>query len=250
MSRRSIAFCVLAVLAAAVCVRLGVWQLARLGEKVRRNGSIAEQQRMTPAPLASLPRDTAAAHYRPAVLTGLFDYEHELVLSGRTHQGSPGVELLTPVRIAGSDTGVLVNRGWVYSPDGGRVDRSRWHESDTARVSGYVELYAPDAGVTASAADPRIVRRVSRAEIASKIPYPVSPYYLVATGDTADGHHPARRELPALDEGPHRSYAIQWFTFATFALAGALMIVLRERHPYARSWPDHGPSDATREHGR
>jgi len=245
MSRRSIVFCVLAVLAAAVCVRLGVWQLARLAEKLRRNEAIAHQQRSQPIPLASLPRDTAAAHYRPATVSGRFDYDHELVLSGRTHQGSPGVELVTPVRLPGSDTAVLVNRGWVYSPDGGHVDRSRWHEGDSARVSGYVELYAPDAGATAG--DARIVRRVSRSEIAPKVPYPVAPFYLVVTGDTADGAHPARRDLPALDEGPHRSYAIQWFTFATFALAGALMIVLRERHPYARQAP-YGPPDATTEH--
>jgi surfeit locus 1 family protein len=248
MSRRSIIFCALGLIAAAVCVRLGLWQLARLHEKVQRNQAIAGQQKSAPVALLSLPRDTAAAHYRPATVSGRFDYDHELVLSGRTHQGSPGVELLTPVHVAGSDTAVLVNRGWVYSPDGGRVDRRRWHEADSGSVTGYVELYSADAGATASAADARIVRRVSRSEIASKIPYPVAPYYLVVTGDTADGAHPARRELPALDEGPHRSYAIQWFSFAAFALAGAVMVTLRERHPYARR-SEYGPSNARRESG-
>lgn len=248
MSRRSIVFCAFALLAAAACVRLGVWQLARLREKVRRNESIALQQREAPVPLSSLPRDTAGAHYRAASVTGRFDYGHELVLSGRTHEGSPGVNLVTPVRLPGTDTAVLVNRGWVYSPDGGRVDRARWKESDSATVTGYVEVYAPDAGATASSVDARIVRRVSRAEIASKIPYPVAPYYLVATGDSADGAHPARHQMPVLDEGPHRSYAIQWFSFAAFALAGALMIVLRERRP-SSPYSGHGPTDATREHG-
>ena len=84
----------------------------------------------------ALPRDTGGAHYRrgaPAI--GRFDYEHELVLAGRTRQGSPGVELLTPVRVAGSDTAVLVNRGWVYSPDGATVDHARWREGDSARVT-------------------------------------------------------------------------------------------------------------------
>src|SRR5689334_7324682 len=114
MSRRSIVFCVFGLVAAAICVRLGVWQLARLDEKVRRNDSIARQQREAPVALATISRDTGDAHYRPATVTGRFDYEHELVLSGRTHQGSPGVNLITPVRVAGSDTAVLVNRGWVY----------------------------------------------------------------------------------------------------------------------------------------
>jgi surfeit locus 1 family protein len=229
MSRRTILFCALAVAAAALFIRLGVWQIARLHERQARNAAIAAQQREGPVPFRALTRDTALAHYRPASVDGVFDYDHELVLSGRTRQGSPGVELLTPVRVAGSDTALLVDRGWVYSPDGGTVDRGRWREGDSAHVAGYVELYAPDAGTTASASDPRIVRRVSRREIAAKVPYPVAPFYLVAIGDTTSTAHPARRELPALDDGPHRGYAIQWFSFALIALGGAAAVVRRER---------------------
>jgi surfeit locus 1 family protein len=132
--------------------------------------------------------------------------------------------------MAGADTAVLVNRGWVYSPDGGTVDRARWRESDTASVAGYVELFTPDAGAT-TARDPRVVRRVNRSEIASKIPYPVAPFYLVAVGgrDSADLTHPARHEMPALDDGPHRGYALQWFSFAAIAIVGAAFVVRRER---------------------
>jgi surfeit locus 1 family protein len=229
MSRRSIAFCVLALVAAGVFARLGVWQLARLHEKVRRNASIATQQLAPAAQLASVPRDTARAHYRKATVTGRFDYDHEVVLAARTHQGSPGVDLITPLRIPGSDTAILVNRGWVYSPDGASVDRRRWYERDTATITGYIEVYSMDDGVTNAARDPRMVRRVSRSEVTSRVPYPLAPYYLVATSDSADGAHPARRELPALDEGPHRSYALQWFSFAAIALAGAGLVIARER---------------------
>ena len=229
MSRRSIAFCVLALVAAAVFARLGLWQLARLHEKVRRNASIAAQQLDPAVPLTSLPRDTAGAHYRKATVSGRFDYDHEVVLGARTHQGSPGVDLVTPLRIAGSDTAILVNRGWVYSPDGASVDHARWRERDTSTVTGYIEVYAPDPGVTKVAREPRLVRRLSRSELAPRISYPLAPYYLVATGDSADGAHPARRELPALDEGPHRSYALQWFSFMAIALAGAGLVIARER---------------------
>lgn len=229
MARRTLIFCALAVVAAALFVRFGFWQLGRLRERQARNAVIAGQQRSAPATFASLPRDTAAAHYRPAIVDGRFDYDHELVLASRTRQGSPGVELLTPVRVAHSDTAVLVNRGWVYSPDGGTVDRTRWREEDSAHVTGYVELYSADAGATSSATNPRIVRRASRQEIAAKVPYPVAPYYLVARSDTGAAAHPARRDMPALDDGPHRGYAVQWFCFAAIALGGAAAVVRRER---------------------
>jgi surfeit locus 1 family protein len=230
MRPRTIVFCIIAVLAAGLFTRLGFWQLGRLRVRQARNATVIAAQRDAPTLLSTLPRDTGAAHYRKALLVGRFDYAHELVLAGRTHQGSPGVELLTPVRIAGSDTAVLVNRGWVYSPDAGSVDRSRWREGDSANVTGYVELFAPDAGTTSSTLDSRIVRRVSRLEAASRIPYPLTPWYLVQTGDTADARHPARRIIPTLDDGPHRGYAVQWFAFAITALVGALFVVLKDRH--------------------
>jgi len=227
MSRRSIVFCAFAVLAAILCVRLGFWQLARLHAKVRRNASIAAQQSQPAVQFASLPRDTAAAHYRRAAVAGVFDYAAEVVLAARTYQGSPGVDLITPMRLAGSDTAVLVDRGWVYSPDGSSVDRARWREQDSASITGYVEQYAPDAGTTTAARDPRVVRRISRRLLSSRIPYPLAPYYLVQTGDTATSH-PVRREMPVLDDGPHRSYAIQWFFFAATALAGVVAVWWRE----------------------
>jgi surfeit locus 1 family protein len=224
-------FCAFALVAAGLFLRLGFWQVSRLHERQTRNAGVAAQQRGAPIPFAALPRDTASAHYRPASLAGRYDYQHELVRASRTNNGSPGVELLTPVRIAGRDTAVLVNRGWVYSPDGGTVDLARWREGDSAQVTGYVELYTPDAGTTSSVSGPRIVRRVSRAEIAAKVPYPVAPFYVVAveSPDSSGRHHPVRRVIPPLDDGSHRSYAIQWFSFALIALGGAAAVVAREQ---------------------
>lgn len=236
MTRRTILFCVLAIGAAALFVRLGVWQLARLHERRAHNAVVAAQRLDPPVAFAALPRDTAAARYRAAHVEGRFDYAHEIVLASRTRGGSPGVEIFTPVRLAGADTAVLVDRGWVYSPDGASVDLARWREGDSTRVSGYVETYMPDDGVTTSAFGPRVVRRVSRSEIAAKIPYPVAPYYLIVTSDSAGTQHPARREAPVLDEGPHRSYAIQWFSFALIALGGAAAVVFREREERRGRW--------------
>jgi surfeit locus 1 family protein len=228
MSLRTIVFCIFAVAAAAIFSRLGIWQVSRLYERRAHNAMIVRQQLSAPVPLSALPHDTAQSHYRPASVTGRYDYDHELVLTGRTRRGSPGVDILTPVRIAGSDTAVLVNRGWVYSPNASEVDRARWREGDSARVTGYVQIYTPNAGVTA-ASDPRVVRNVSRSEITSKIPYPVAPFYLVAVGDTVDLKHPARLDMPELDEGSHRSYAFQWFAFAVISIVGAAIVVHRER---------------------
>jgi surfeit locus 1 family protein len=116
------------------------------------------------------------------------------------------------------------------------VDLARWREADSAHVHGYVQTYTPDDGVTTSAFGPRVVRRTSRSEIAAKVPFPVAPYFLIVTSDSAGRDHPARRAVPVLDEGPHRSYAIQWFSCALIALGGAAAVVFREREEKRGRW--------------
>lgn len=231
MSRRTALFILLALLAAALFVRLGVWQLSRLAERRARNALIAERLRSEPVDVAALPRDTALARLRLVRVTGRWDYDREVAWAGRTRDGSPGVELLTPVRHAGSDTLLVVNRGWVYSPDAATVELTRWREGDSARVTGYVEEYAPDGEPGGGeGAGRRIVRQPRAAELARRMGAPVAPYYIVALGDTGDPSHPARRRRPELDDGPHRAYAVQWFAFAAIALGGAAAVV-RRRSP-------------------
>jgi surfeit locus 1 family protein len=228
MPRRILVFCFFALAAAVLFVSLGLWQVRRLRERQAWNAKITLARLENPLPVVKLPHDTTLTHFRAATVDGRFDYEHELLLANRTRHGSPGVELLTPVRVAGSDTAVLVNRGWVYSPDGTSVNQPKWREGDVAHLAGYVELFSADTSVTV-AANPRTIRRVSRADVAARIPYPVAQFYLVAVGDTADLRHPARKDLPVLDDGPHRGYAAQWFSFAVIALVGAGIVVRRER---------------------
>jgi surfeit locus 1 family protein len=157
-------------------------------------------------------------------VTGTPDYEHEMMWAARTRRGSPGVYLLTPVRIAGRDTAVLVNRGWVYSPDGATIDEVKWRERDTT-FSGYVEELPSQGGSTYSNR-PNVVAHLSYPVVAKALPYPVAAVYVVMTGDSATANdRVARLGVPPLDEGPHFSYAMQWFGFALVALIGAGFVV-------------------------
>src|SRR5688572_8432486 len=126
MPRRMLLFAALALAGAVLFVRLGFWQLDRLGQRRERNKLLAARMSAEVAPW----NDTTALRYRRVRLSGMPDYDREIVLVGRSRGGSPGVNLLTPVRLRGSDTAVLVNRGWVYSPDGASVDHARWREGD------------------------------------------------------------------------------------------------------------------------
>ena len=247
MQRRIIFFVLFALLAAALFVRLGFWQLHRLGERKAVNATMSARFAAPVVDLRSLGSDTAAARFRRARAKGTPDYAREIVIAARSHEGSPGVNILTPVRVAGSDTALLVNRGWVYAPDGVTVDLNRWHESDTV-FTGYADPIGPLPIVMPVAVPgPQTVRRLSERELAELLPYPVAPVLLVALSEPAasnggggagmsvgGGGAPSqtvvRLSAPTLDEGPHLGYAIQWFAFAIIAVVGAVVIAIRTRN--------------------
>jgi surfeit locus 1 family protein len=239
-------FVLFAAVSAVVFTRLGVWQLHRRGERRAQNAVIADRMREAERDAATLPfTDTAGVRFRRLRVTGTPDYDHELILAARSHNGSPGVNLLTPVRIAGRDTAVLVNRGWVYAPDGATVDEQKFRERDSLFV-GYAEVYPSPMG-RAYADRPRVLARLGADAAAKALPYPVALFYVVALGDsTGGGDRPARLTPPALDEGPHASYAIQWFSFAAIAVAGAAFVIKQARDA-RRAGPD--APDASAESG-
>jgi surfeit locus 1 family protein len=232
LNKRVTLFVAIAVVLAAACVRLGFWQLSRLEQRKARNALVGSRLTGAPIDVGALPRDTAEANFRRVRVAGVPDYAHELIHAGPSRRGSPGVNLLTPFRFPGNDTAILVNRGWVYSPDASRVDLTKWHDRDSVFIGYVVEL--PASGGAASPDRPNTIFRLSYDVVSRALPYPVRPVYVVAVeneaGDTSTAaDRIARLPMPALDNGNHFSYAVQWFAFATVALVGAAIVIRQSR---------------------
>ena len=224
---------------AAVCIRLGLWQTSRLSQRVAHNQILIARLAEPAMPVSSLPGDTAAGHYRRVSASGLLSHSHEIVWAPRMRQGSPGVNFFTALKIPGNDTAVLVNRGWAYSADAKTVDFSRWHERDSAHMSGYAETWSQDCGGVEGTALPaicgdsaaRVLRRLDRRAAERLLGVPLAPYIVMQTSDSAlrADSVPVRVEEPILDEGPHRGYAFQWFGFAIVAIVGGVALALSGR---------------------
>ena len=238
MSRRALGFVIVAVLVAAGCVRLGFWQLHRLDERRALNAKLAARLSAPTVDIRDLGRNRAMAQYRHSHAIGTYDFANEISLASRTRQGSPGANIITPLRLAGTDTAVLVNRGWVYAADAMTVDFTRWIEPRDASVTGYVlEITRGARGSVSAASSPRVFRHLDYDSLTKRLPYPISPYMLVATETRtsasptplARDSTPARLPAPLMDEGPHLGYAIQWFSFAVIALVGAGVAVRGDR---------------------
>jgi surfeit locus 1 family protein len=205
--RRDVVAVVGAVLVAAVCVRLGIWQLDRLAQRRAGNAALAARLALPPLELQGA-RPADSVSQRRVVAHGVYDFAAERTWVGRSFQGTPGVALITPLRLAGG-AAVLVDRGWAPSPDAFHVDHALYREPDTATVTG-IALIPP--------------RGRGDVSVAGFLPFVIQ----LETPDPAAGL-PRRWPLPALDNGPHLSYAVQWFSFAVIALVGTAVLIRKGR---------------------
>jgi surfeit locus 1 family protein len=224
-SRRG-AVIVVAVVVAAACVGLGFWQLTRLAERRDLNARILARRSAIPVPIEGV-HDVAGA-YRPATAEGTYDVVHEVLVYGRSLGGEAGHHVVTPLLLASGD-GILVVRGWVPFATQSAPVADAAPPEDAVRVRGFL---VPDEGDGSAAPDAAgIVPALDVAGIASTVPYDVlsSPLRLTEQIPEQSGELPVPVPLPELSEGPHLSYAIQWFSFAAVAVAGAAVLVRRDR---------------------
>ena len=217
LRRRDVIAAVFALALAALCVRLGIWQLARLELRRARNAEILAARNQPPLELSGQDVTADEAHDRRIHARGIYDWTHERVWPGRTWEGAPGVALLTPLRLP-DGSAVFVDRGFVPSADARHVNHAAWREPDTADVVGL--------GLAA----PRDRGDVHPAVLADSVPYPVLPFVvqLVPADSRATNPTPLRWRTLTPDNGPHLSYAIQWFSFAMIILVGTMLLLKKQ----------------------
>ena len=100
-SKRLVKLLAVALVVAATCVALGIWQIARLHQKQQFNAAVRAGMSASPAPVETLlPTgvDPDAMRYHRAEATGTYDTGNEFVLYGRTQNSQAGNHMLTPLR--------------------------------------------------------------------------------------------------------------------------------------------------------
>ena len=240
-SARGIAAGLLVVLVAAVCIRLGFWQLDRLEERRAGNLALAAGLALPPLVLNPAGLDSVAAEpdrfrFRRATVQGRLDPGGTALLRGRARGGRPGVHLLGIVRPTRSDAALLVDRGWLPALDAMSADPRPYQEAGTITIDGVLLPLPREAGDAAPVmatvdgyAVPTLQRLSARTyrQVAAAA---VLPLYLERTaGDGPSGDLPAPAPPPEFDDGPHLGYAVQWFSFATIAIVGFLILAARSR---------------------
>lgn len=187
---------IVVVAAVAVMIGLGVWQLQRAKWKEHLLARYAAAEKLPPIAFPTTPlRDDQLPFFRSA--TGVcLRVVGQRAMAGENRAGEPGYVHIVDCTTGAEGPGMSVEVGWSKDPNA-KVDWSG------GPVSGII---APD-------------RRMRMRLVAASAPPGLEPSAL-----------PSMASIP----NNHRSYAIQWFSFAGIALviyALALRKRLKEEQP-------------------
>lgn len=253
------AFILIAVMAAFVFVRLGLWQLDRHAEARERDAARGVQLDRPPVPLGALLARTGPdvsaedLEWRRVHLAGRWNFAGEVLIRNRMHEGRPGVHVVTPFRMGpdGDEFPVLVLRGWLPAPDAMNPGPIAEADTQTERIASLVGVIRPsreNAGLPMLPAgegrDARLsFAAIDVATIEAEAPDSVryAPFFvqlLPEQGDAASATGgPIAVAAPEAGNGPHLAYAVQWFAFAVVTLIGTIAYVSSRR-------PTGGPSNS------
>lgn len=225
-------------------VLLGFWQLDRLEQRRAANAARLAVLAQNPATLTGAEPDLSALLGRRVRLSGTFLNNESVVLRGqKSDSGIDGVHLLTPLRLSGSGTAVLVDRGWL--PASQRDPSALAAYAVTREITIEGVALAPQTRPDSPLAprdlplpgEERIDAwvRVDVAAIQAQLSVPLLPLYVEQLPEEGAPPLPRPRDPRRLDEGPHLSYALQWFAFAAILAVGYALLIRSELRKPRRS---------------
>jgi cytochrome oxidase assembly protein ShyY1 len=199
---------------------LGRWQWGRYELRTSINERIDASATAAPVELApGVPEWTRVS------VAGQYDPRLEILVRNRTLHGRVGFEVLTPL-VRSDGTAVLVDRGWVPPDRSGISAPPAVAPTPAGDVTVLGRVRAAEHGGNIELRNGHWeARRVDVPALAAKLPYKVSPVYVLADDVSTDlTPIPSERENNWLNLG----YAIQWWLFSAGVWFGLYWLARRE----------------------
>jgi surfeit locus 1 family protein len=220
------------VVALAILIGLGTWQLQRRAEKHELLDQIAARSSAPPAPVEILFATGDYAAFRHATADGTFDHAKEAyVYAPRADDGPTrqGFKVVTPLHLVSGGT-ILVDRGWIAEAKKDPATRKAGQFEGEIEVTGTLR---PPATPGTFTPPPDLATRTfylrDSAAIAAALDITLTrPLILEATSAVDGGPEPRPSDINIPDN--HLNYALTWYSLAVVLL----VIYLRFHHVRGR----------------
>ncbi len=212
-------------------IALGRWQLRRLSARQAANAALLSARALPVLDLGVNGPIGGSVVGRRVTAKGVFDPARQILIRGRVQSDAPGLDVVTPLVLSGGGGVLWVLRGFVPSPDAA-TPPVRIPPPDTGLVM--VTGLALDIPVRSDSGKPlrhgsvttwaRLDGAVTRSFVPTSL-----PIELQLSGDSTGPGRLDPVPPPELTNGPHLSYAIQWFGIALAVLVFGVMFLGRDR---------------------
>lgn len=220
---------VAAVAGITLTLFLGSWQLSRGREKSELKTRIERLEREPAVSLSGAEIEARDVQWRRAQARGTFDPRYTVFIDNRVHHGIAGYEVIMPLKLAGSNRYVLVNRGWIA----GSGDRTRPPAVKTPPTTVVVSGLAVVPSrrfleLSTKIAEGNVWQNLTLERYRQAVPITIQPFIIRQDSALDDG---LVREWEAPDLGitMHYGYAFQWFALAATIFVFYLIVHVRRK---------------------
>jgi surfeit locus 1 family protein len=197
----------LAGLACAAGIALGNWQTRRAEEKRALGAERATKQ---------------------IAARGIFLPQHTVLLDNKLRHGRAGYEVITPLRLAGSELHVLVNRGWIAAPPTRDLLPQVRTPQGEVQLEGIALERLPQALQMKNSSQGKVRQNLDLKAYGEETGLRLQPIVIEQHSALEDG---LVRDWARPDAGieKHQSYALQWYSLAALAVVLAAVFSFRKR---------------------
>lgn len=213
-----LAVSVLLLLICLAMARLQWWRAETRGAEYERQRAQAQAASVALDPAQ---RDAAPLTWRLVSAEGRYLADQTIFLDNKVYHQRPGYQVLTPLRLAGTQTVVLVNRGWIPAPRLRSETPTISTPEGNVRISGIARPF-PDRSFTLGNTQPqgRLWQQVRADDFRRHSGLDPLPVIVLQQDSVNDGLVRDWSEVggPENPAQRHQGYALMWLLFSLMAL--------------------------------
>lgn len=219
----------------ALFIHLGQWQGSKAALRAQQMQQYETRMAQPPANLGTvlIPADHDHWHNAPVRVQGVYEADKQFFIDNQQFQARPGLHVITPLKIDGSTTRVLVNRGWVAWGASRAVLPSVATPAGAVAVTGVaVQPEAKKAFMTPDRPSPMVQlwERLDLERFVRQNPGALQPVVVLQAQQNAPNDGLVRQwPAPQNKVMMHQGYSLQWYGMAAALVIFFLVASVRRK---------------------